>query len=391
MKIVHTSDWHVGRRWKGIQREGELEAVLEHLAEFIEEHAVDLVLHTGDVFDSRNPPAEAERLVNRFFVRVGRSGARMLVIAGNHDDPLRLDARAMLADLAGVQILGTPRAGSRGGTRTVATRCGETAIVAALPFASPGAWVSALDLAGDEGVARSKYARMFQLAVGDLCAGYRRDAVNLLMAHTHLEGAVFGDSERVVHLGEDWAATVQTLPAAASYIALGHIHKPQRLPGTLPAYYAGSPLQLDFGEAGQEKTFVFITASPGKPASIEHIPYEGGRPLVDLRATLAELEVDAGKLQGAGWLRVTVPIAERDPDLHRKVRALLSNVLVVHAELPAAAEAESAASEPRLRLEAGVAPVVHYAAYHRREHGREAEATVLETFEELHAAASGEG
>jgi exonuclease SbcD len=78
MKIVHTSDWHIGRRWKGIQRLDELEAVLDHLAAFIEEHAIDLVLHTGDVFESRNPPAEAEQLVNRFLVRVGRSASRVV-------------------------------------------------------------------------------------------------------------------------------------------------------------------------------------------------------------------------------------------------------------------------------------------------------------------------
>src|SRR6476469_9928204 len=145
MKIVHTSDWHIGRRWKGIQRLDELETVLDHLAAFIERQAIDLVLHTGDLFESRNPQAEAEQLVNRFLVRVGRSGAQMLIIAGNHDDPLRLDARSLLTEFVNVQILGRPRSASRGGTRVLKTRCGETAVVAALPFASPGAWVPALD------------------------------------------------------------------------------------------------------------------------------------------------------------------------------------------------------------------------------------------------------
>lgn len=243
MKIVHTSDWHVGRRWQDIQRLDEMAAVLDHLAAFIEKRAIDLVLHTGDVFDSRNPRAEAEQLVNQFFLRVGRSGARMLVIAGNHDDPLRLDARSLLSELAHVQILGRPRAAANGGVRTVDTRSGEKAIVAALPFASPGVWVSALDVAGDEARARSNYAHMFQRAVQNLCGAYRQDAVNLLMAHTHLEGAAFGNTERPVHVGQDWAATGQTLPTTANYIALGHIHKPQKLAGALPAYYAGSPLQ----------------------------------------------------------------------------------------------------------------------------------------------------
>jgi exonuclease SbcD len=380
VRIVHTSDWHVGRRWKGIQRLDELEAVLDHLAAFIERESIDLILHTGDVFESRNPPAEAEQLVNRFLVRVGRAGAHMLVIAGNHDDPLRLDARSLLTEFVNVQILGRPRPAARGGTRIIETRRGEKAVVAALPFASPGAWVSALDLAGEEAGARSQYARMFELAVRDLCAAFRPDAVNLLMAHTHLEGALFGDSERRVHIGADWAASPQALPSTASYIALGHLHKPQPVAGPVPAWYAGSLLQMDFGEAGEEKSFIVVTASPGepaKPASIEHVPYQGGLPLHDLRTSLEELEAAAANYR-TGWLRVTVPLTEKDPDLNRKVRQLLPNALVVRADLP---EAEEPAD---LRLEKGLSPAEHYAAYHLRVHQQPADWSVLEAFQNLY-------
>jgi len=382
VKIVHTSDWHVGRRWKGIQRLDEMEAILDHLAQFIERESVDLVLHTGDIFDSRNPPAEAERLVNRFFIRVGRAGAHMVVIAGNHDDPQRLDARSLLAEYANVQILGRPRSAQHGGYRVIETRCGDKAVVAALPFASPGAWVSALDLAGDEASSRSKYARMFQLAVQNLSQAFQPDAVNLLMAHAHLEGAVFGGSERRVHIGEDWAATAQTLPATASYIALGHIHKPQKVGGTLPAYYAGSPLQMDFGEAGQDNTFVVVTATPGKPAKIEHVQYEGGLPLVDLRATLQELEGIAHAHRTGCWLRVTVPLKEKNPDINRQVRDLLPNALVVRTELP---EIE----QPRtIRPAEGASPSEYYSAYHMHEHEAEPAPDVVETFQQLHTAVS---
>lgn len=382
MKIVHTSDWHVGRRWKGIQRLDEMEAILDHLAQFIERESVDLVLHTGDIFDSRNPPAEAERLVNRFFIRVGRAGAHMVVIAGNHDDPQRLDARSLLAEYANVQILGRPRSAQHGGYRVIETRCGDKAVVAALPFASPGAWVSALDLAGDEASSRSKYARMFQLAVQNLSQAFQPDAVNLLMAHAHLEGAVFGGSERRVHIGEDWAATAQTLPATASYIALGHIHKPQKVGGTLPAYYAGSPLQMDFGEAGQDNTFVVVTATPGKPAKIEHVQYEGGLPLVDLRATLQELEGIAHAHRTGCWLRVTVPLKEKNPDINRQVRDLLPNALVVRTELP---EIE----QPRtIRPAEGASPSEYYSAYHMHEYEAEPAPDVVETFQQLHTAVS---
>jgi exonuclease SbcD len=280
-----------------------------------------------------------------------------------------------------VQILGRPRSASRGGTRIVETRSGEQAMVAMLPFASPGAWVSALDIAGDEASARARYARMFERAVQDLCGGFRKDMVNILMAHTHVEGAVFGESERRVHISEDWAASPKALPSKASYIALGHIHRPQKIEGRVPAYYAGSLLQMDFGEAGEQKGFVVVTASPGKPATVEHVPYEGGLPLVDLRATLAELEASADQYR-TGWLRVTVPLTEKDPDLNRKVRELLPNALVVRAELPEPDEV------PEIRLEPGLPPSAHYRAFHLREHQREADWAVVETFQSLYDQAS---
>ncbi len=381
MKIVHTSDWHVGRRWKGIDRLNEIEAVLDHLSRYIEAEEIDLVLHTGDVFDARTPPAEAERLVNRFFVRMGRAGAHMVLIAGNHDDPGRLDARGLLAEFANVHIVGRPRRASEGGVQVIETRSGEKAVVAALPFASPGKFVSALDLAADEGGAYSLYARMFQSAVQSLSQPFRSDAVNLFMAHTHLEGAVFGASERRVHVGQEWAATAQTLPTTAAYIALGHIHKPQKVEGLLPAYYAGSPLQMDFGEVGQAKTFVVIHATPGRPARVSHVGYEGGFPLIDLRASLSELPTHVQKLGPRCWLRVTVPLTEKDPDLNRKVRSLLPNALVVRAELPEVEARES------IRPPSTASPAELYRAFHLSEHNTAAAPEVIEAFLRVHAEA----
>jgi hypothetical protein len=102
--------------------------------------------------------------------------------------------------------------------------------------------------------------------------------VNLLMAHTHLDGAVLANSERQVHLGEDWPATPQALPDQAQYVALGHIHKLQRIEvSPAPTEYAGSTLQLDFGEAGQEKRFVVIDVNPAGPPRSRGYPTRGAR------------------------------------------------------------------------------------------------------------------
>lgn len=380
MRIVHTSDWHAGRIWKGVNRLDELGAVLEHLADFLERERVDLLLHSGDVFDSGAPVAEAERLVFRFLKRVGRAGVPTVVIAGNHDSPARVEAWGALAELVDVHAVPRPRRAQQGGCLTIATRSGGTARVAAVPFAAPRVFVSALELADDDTRSRQRYADGLKAMVDEVCTGFAGDAVNLLMLHTHLEGALFSGSERRVHLGEEWAATPQALPTSAHYIALGHIHKPQRLESVAaPAVYAGSPLQLDFGEAGEAKSFVLIEAQPRQPARVERVAYEGARPLLRVRQALAELERDATRLAAAGWLHVVVPLGSRDPDLAAKVRRLLPNAVRIEAELPQAEEAAA----PQAVSPRGTAPAELYRAYHLRAHGRAPEAALLEAFERL--------
>jgi exonuclease SbcD len=228
---------------------------------------------------------------------------------------------------------------------------------------------------------------MFRRAVQNICAGFRPDAVNLLMAHTHLDGASFGESERRVHLGDDWAAAPQALPASAQYVALGHIHKSQRIEtAPAPTYYAGSPLQMDFGEVGQRKGFRLIEAWPGLPIRIEEVPCEGGVPLGDWTLTLPQIEKQQDDLKRSGWLRITVPLAEPDPDLSRKVRALVPNAIVVRPALPERQPPDG----PRDRPAAGAAPIELYRAYFRRDQGEPPDEEIEAAFQDLYAEAQGE-
>jgi exonuclease SbcD len=352
MRIVHTADWHVGRIWKGVNRLDETGRALDHLTGYLERERIDLLLVAGDVFDTPNPGADAEQLVFEFFRRLKARQIPAVVIAGNHDHPRRLDAYGQLTDLAGVHVVGRPRPANKGGVIEIGTRAGETALVAALPFAGPGVFASGLELAADDTQARSQYAERFKQAVAHLASAFRPECVNLLMAHTHFDGAVFANSERLVHLGEDWAAAPQALPHTAQYVALGHIHKPQRLPAApAPAEYAGSPLQLDFGEVGQAKSFVVVEATASRPARIERVAYEGGMPLFDLRLTMPELEASVEQYRDAGWLRVTVLLETLHPDLGRKVRERLPRAVSVKYELPSVAEAPVACRDGKRPLE----------------------------------------
>lgn len=380
MKIVHTSDWHAGRVWKQqVDRLPELEAVLDDLATYIEREAIDLVLVTGDVFDAGAPPAKAEAAVYRFFKRIGRGGAQSVVIAGNHDSGTRLEAWGELAELVGVHAVGRPRHPSDGGVIELRGRGGEPAVVAAIPFAAPRTLVSALQLVDDTAALQTYADRM--RAIVELCSRrFRPEAVNLLCLHTHLDGAAFTGSERRVHLGEEWAAAPQAIPATAQYVALGHIHRPQAVTAPSPAEYAGSPIQLDFGEAGEAKSFVRIDAVPGRPAQIRRVPYRGARELAVVRGTLDEIAARRDELVGARWLKVVVELPAPDPELSRKVRALLDNVVTVDFECPIQDRTPTAGLTLR-----DASPVEVYRGWFERVHGRGVDDAVARAFNELMA------
>lgn len=380
MRIVHTSDWHTGAPLRSIDRTAEVEAALDGMARYIEREAVDLVLMTGDIFHAFTPSAEAERVVFQFLKRLGAARVPSVVIAGNHDSAQRVEAWAQLAALASVHAVGVPRRPDQGGVLEIPTECGELAIVAPVPFATPGHLVSASDLAKGDVDPASVYRDLLTDLIARLAARFRPEAVNLLAAHAHLEGAVLakGTLERHVALGEQWAVTGQSIPSTAQYVALGHIHRPQRVNAPAPTVYAGSALQLDFGEAGEEKSFVVVDVHPQRPSKIERIPYEGTKPLVRIRATLAEVERDAEALRARGWLEVTIPVERPDPGLATTVRGLVSNAVVVHQELPPQAETA-------VQRRGELSPRELYAAYVLQRHEFQADEALLVAFEALFA------
>ena len=389
MRIVHTADWHAGRLWKSQNRLPELQNILEHLGDFVEREKIDLLVMSGDVFENQVPAPAAERAVSSFFKRLGRARVPSVVIAGNHDHPMRVDTWGLLAEFVGVQARGLPRRRAEGGLIEVPTPCGQTACVAAVPFASAGRIVEAVTLARDETLARQQYADAMRNILAHLAEGFQRKTVNLVVAHTYIAGARPSGSERVATLGDDWAATAQALPPAAQYVALGHIHRPQRIDAAGPhTEYAGSPMQLDFGEVEDEKTFVVIDVNPGKPPKVERVPYQGGVRLGTWTGTVAELERDAEDLrQRFQYMKVQVLLDTPIPDLNRRARQILPNIVAVDAQLPDLPDGDgTVTSHPP----AGAAPVDQFAAFYRREHQREVPADTLALFSNLYESATRE-
>jgi exonuclease SbcD len=298
MRILHTSDWHLGRSLEGRDRLDEQEAFITEICDIANQEKVDLVLIAGDVFDTPNPPARAEQLFYQGIYELSAGGRRgVIAIAGNHDNPERLKASDPLAEQLGITLLGLPkdqaliskvssqrvqRLGAGPGWLEVAVPgCDHGAVIIALPYPSEQRLKEILvEKLGEEELQKSYSERVGKIFHA-LSANYRQDTVNLCMSHLFIRGGKESESERPIQLGGSPTVDVEMLPwEKAQYIALGHLHRPQRVGGKDWARYSGSPLSYSFSEAGQAKGVYLVECLPGQRAQVEEIPLTKGRPLV---------------------------------------------------------------------------------------------------------------
>lgn len=295
MKILHTSDWHVGRRMRGRDRSEEHRAVLEEMVGVAAENAVDLTVVAGDLFDTGSPTAVAEEVVWRALLDLS-AVAPVVVVAGNHDNAARIDAVSPLLQMGNVTAVGTPKRPDDGGTVLLED---IGARVAMLPFVSQRGIVKATQIMGND---PDEHAAAYQDRMGriieGLTDGMDDGAVNVLVSHLTVFGATPGGGEREAHIF-GYALPSAAFPGHLSYVALGHLHRQQRVPHPGAVWYSGSPLQLDFGEVDDRKGVLLVDAEPGKPARVTEVPLSAGRRLVTVKGSLEEVVSLAGKLEDA--------------------------------------------------------------------------------------------
>ncbi|MGH9270675.1 MAG: exonuclease SbcCD subunit D [Ilumatobacteraceae bacterium] len=321
MKLLHTSDWHVGKTIRGISRAEEHRAVLAEIAGIAEAEAVDLVIVAGDLFDTSTPSPESEDIVYRALLALAGSAAQVAVISGNHDHPRRLSAVAPLLELGRIRLVTEPTRPDEGGVLALTADDGSYVRLAMLPFVSKRGIVRSADLMGAEAFENAqRYSDRVRLEIDALCSGFGADTVNVLAAHAFVLGATTGGGERPAHLVEEYAVTAASFPPTIGYGALGHLHRAQRVPAGPPLHYCGSPLALDFGEGEETKQVNVVDLEPGVPADVRAVALTAGRPLRSLIGTLDELA--AVTIDGDPWLRVTVR-GPRRAGLADDVRQLL--------------------------------------------------------------------
>lgn len=297
MKILHTADWHLGKKLDFYNRIDEQRKVLAEICQIAEADAVDAVVVAGDLFDTFNPPIEATELLYKILKKLTRNGTvPVIAIAGNHDSPDRINVADVLARENGIIFIGhptdkVPLFEVENGFSLVKSEPGFIEIK--LPqYSYP---LRVLHTAFANEVRLKEYfgedkqqslqeslSRKWQELADTFCDD---KGVNLLTSHLYVaprggEKPEEPEGEKPLNIGNADVVYSDAVPTTMQYVAMGHLHRYQNVGTKQPVIYSGSPLQYSFSEAGQTKHVAIVKLEPGKEAVIEKLPLKEGKPLI---------------------------------------------------------------------------------------------------------------
>ena len=287
MRILHTSDWHIGKRIAGKERLDEQRAVLDEIADICEEEKIELVLVAGDVFDTYLPSAEAEDLFYHAVKKIAGQERCVLIISGNHDDAVRLTAAAVIAEEQGIYIYGEPGhvpavfserkvcAAEASDRHIVFKSNNEEVFVNVLPYPNE----TRLKEDGRNG---ETYFDTLKRWIDEGESRNSRALPSIFLSHLFVAGGRVSEGEREIDLGGARAVPLGLLPKN-DYIALGHLHRKQHFKNTV--YYSGSILQYAFDEANTEKSVVLFDIGTDGVKNIRERPLQEGKKLVRVVAS----------------------------------------------------------------------------------------------------------
>src|SRR3954469_5037719 len=340
MRLLHTSDWHIGRALHGTDLLGEQEQVLGRVADVVAAEGVDVVLVAGDVYDRAVPSADATAVLSRVVARMRRAGATVVLTPGNHDSARRLGAFSELLAAGGLHVRAeTPNLDE---PVLISDQHGDVAIYG-LPYLEPEVARFELGLPA---------ARSHEAVLAEAMDRVRADLFlrpgtrSIVLAHAFVGGGRPSDSERDISVGG-----VDIVPSAVfdgvDYVALGHLHRPQTLTPRLR--YSGSPLAYSFGEAGQQKQAWLVDLDAAGLAEVRPLPLPTPRALTVLTGTLDELLSDPQHTSAEGhFVSVRLTDAVRPADPMRRLQGRFPHC--VHLEWTGAtAVADGRSYQERLR------------------------------------------
>ena len=302
MKILHTADWHLGKRLQQFSRLDEQRQVMDEIVRIAEKEAVDLVLIAGDLYDTFNPVTEAIELFYKTLHRLSNCGKRAVVaIAGNHDSAERIEAPHPLAAACGIILCGNPDTkippfvldtglevsiSKPGFVEIKLPRLSYPVRIILTPYANEVTFKKYLGKEHPQDQLRQLLSRRWADLAKENCDS---KGVNLLMAHLYFMSKdapapeESEDEKSILFQGGAQAVFTEDLPKQIQYTALGHLHRPQEIPANNPVIYSGSPLSYSFSEADQQKQVEIIEATPGVPVCRKTVLLRKGKKLTRQR------------------------------------------------------------------------------------------------------------
>ncbi|WP_040890348.1 exonuclease subunit SbcD [Vibrio ezurae] len=333
MKILHTSDWHLGQNFFNKTRLYEHQQFIDWLLDTVASEKVDCVIIAGDIFDTGTPPSYARELYNRFVVEMHHLNCQLVVLGGNHDSVAMLNESKQLLKQLHTQVVAS--ASEEGTVLEVQNAQGETgAIICAVPFIRPRDVLKSV--AGESGAEKQKalgeaikvhYAHLYQQALE-----HRQllGAQVPIIATGHLTALGVSQSESVrdIYIGSLDGFAADGFPPA-DYIALGHIHRPQKVAKTEHIRYSGSPIFLSFDELKSIKKVMLVEFTLDTLVQIESKPIPSFQPMYSLKGDLLSLEQQINQLvvpdEQSVWLSIEVEVQDYLSDLQQAIQKLIGD------------------------------------------------------------------
>ena len=382
MKIIHTADWHIGQRLHERSRLDEHEQFLDWLLETIQRRKVDLLLVSGDIFDTSLPSAEATNLYYRFLYRLfDETDAYAVITAGNHDSSQHLEAPREFLEMGKIYVVGLA---------TEPAKC-----VLPFPPDNPRVMVAAVPylLESDlqhfsyetEADRNERYREWLKAFYADCVACMPTELPKILMGHLFVQGGKVTDSERNIQIGGATAIHASDFPDGVNYVALGHLHRPQAIKGAAyPIRYSGSPIPLRFNESNYRKAVYLLELSDdGMLALDETIEIPVFKELCTVEGDEGAILWEAGTGMWDGrYIQVKLKLKEPAVGIGDKIRQVFSErggeVLSVEVELPEATHG------PVISVEDMKRPEEIFEQFHKANFdGNPPDETLAQTFSEL--------
>lgn len=308
MKILHTADWHIGKRLHKYDLLDDFAHFQDWLVRLIKDQQIDVVLVSGDIFDLATPSSEAQKAYFDMLLGLRDLNCQVIMTGGNHDSPRILNAPAPLLEVMNIHVIGSKPDNLEDLLIPLREKDGNIkAVVAAVPYLREANLRSPSDEGGINDkveVIRKGIADVFS-KTAQACEKCYSGVPAIAMGHLFAAGVSTSESEREIQIGNEASFEATGFGTYFQYVALGHIHRPQQVSGEVPTFYSGSPMPLSFSEKEDQKRVLVLDTNTWEVESVGIPPF---RKLLKIKGSMEQLKSQLGVVEKVGALNTLVEL-----------------------------------------------------------------------------------